>query len=101
MGPDLQKRAPVLLTLPKGHAYTVTPMTDRDQRQDSWTGMGTGWSITSTMIGGIATLGVLGYLVDRLLGIGDVFLPIGFVLGGGFGVYIIWLRYGRGEGDGS
>lgn len=64
-------------------------------------GMGTGWSITSTMIGGIATLGVLGYLLDRLLGIGHVFLPIGFVLGGGFGTYIIWLRYGRGEGDGT
>ena len=76
-------------------------MADRDQRRDSWEGMGTGWSITSTMIGGIATLGGLGYLVDRLLGIEKVFLPIGFILGGACGVFIIWLRYGRGEGDGS
>jgi F0F1-type ATP synthase assembly protein I len=76
-------------------------MTDRDQRHESWAGMGTGWSITSTMIGGIATLGVLGFLVDHLFGIGQVFLPIGFILGGGFGTYIIWLRYGRGEGDGT
>ena len=82
-------------------AYTAPPMAANDQRSDRWSGMGTGWSITSTMIGGIATLGALGFLLDRLLGIGDVFLPIGFVLGGGLGVYIIWLRYGRGEGDGS
>jgi F0F1-type ATP synthase assembly protein I len=72
-----------------------------DRRQESWVGMGTGWSITSTMIGGIATLGVLGHLVDRLFDLGHVFLPIGFVLGGGLGVYIVWMRYGRGEGDGT
>ena len=82
-------------------AYTVAPMAANEQRSDQWSGMGTGWAITSTMIGGIATLGMLGYLVDRLLGIEHVFLPIGFVLGGAAGVYIIWLRYGRGEGDGD
>jgi len=76
-------------------------MAANDQRDDRWSGMGTGWSITSTMIGGIATLGVVGYLLDLLFGIEHVFLPIGFVLGGGLGVYIIWLRYGRGEGDGT
>ena len=43
--------------------------------------------------------GCSGYLLDRLFGIEDVFLPIGFILGGAAGVYIIWLRYGRGEGD--
>ena len=51
------------------------------------------------MIGGILTLGLLGLLLDRLFGIEDVFLPIGFILGGAAGVYIVWLRYGRGEGD--
>jgi F0F1-type ATP synthase assembly protein I len=76
-------------------------MAANEQRNDRWSGMGTGWSITSTMIGGIATLGALGYLIDRLFGIGHVFLPIGFIVGGGFGVYIIWLRYGRGEGGWS
>ncbi|MEO8423131.1 MAG: AtpZ/AtpI family protein [Actinomycetota bacterium] len=74
-------------------------MAVNEQRNDRWSGMGTGWSITSTMIGAIATLGAFGYLVDRLLGIEHVFLPIGFVLGGGFGTYIIWLRYGRGDDD--
>lgn len=89
------------MTTLKGPAYTGAPMAANEQRSDRWSGMGTGWSITSTMIGGIATLGVLGYLVDLLLGIEKVFLPIGFILGGAFGVYIIWLRYGRGEGDGT
>jgi F0F1-type ATP synthase assembly protein I len=76
-------------------------MAANEQRSDRWSGMGTGWSITSTMIGGIATLGALGSLVDLLFGIKHVFLPIGFIFGGALGVYIIWLQYGRGEGDGT
>ena len=76
-------------------------MTTAPQRDDGWSGVGAGTSITSTMIGGIALCGGLGYLVDRVLGIGNVFLPIGFVLGAVAGVYIIWLRYGRGEGGGT
>ena len=63
--------------------------------------MGVAWAIISTMIAGIAVVGFLGYLVDRLLGIEHVFLPIGFVLGAAAAVYIVWLRYGRGEGDGT
>jgi len=76
-------------------------MTTAPERDDGWSGAGAGMSITSTMIGGIAVCGGLGYLVDRLLGIGHVFLPIGFVLGAVAGIYIIWLRYGRGEGGGT
>jgi F0F1-type ATP synthase assembly protein I len=76
-------------------------MTTAPQRDDGWSGAGVGASITSTMIGGIAVCGGLGFLVDRLLGIGHVFLPIGFVLGAVAGIYIIWLRYGRGEGGGT
>lgn len=89
------------MTASEPAAYTGAPMAANEERNDRWSGMGTGWSITSTMIGGIATVGGLGYLVDRLLGLEKVFLPIGFIVGGAFGVYIIWLRYGRGEGDGS
>jgi ATP synthase protein I len=76
-------------------------MAANDQRSDRWSGMGTGWSITSTMIGGIATVGALGYLLDRLFGSEHVFVAIGFILGGALGVYIIWLQYGRGDGGGS
>jgi F0F1-type ATP synthase assembly protein I len=80
-------------------AYTGAPMAAHEQQDDRWSGMGTGWAITSTMIGGILGLGLFGSLLDRLFGIEHVFLPIGFILGGAAGVYIIWLRYGRGEGD--
>jgi ATP synthase protein I len=73
-------------------------MAAHEQQDDRWSGMGTGWAITSTMIGAILTLGLVGYLLDRLFGIEHVFMPIGFILGGVAGVYIIWLRYGRGEG---
>ena len=70
-----------------------------DQRRDSaWAGMGTGWSITSTLIAGMLAWGGVGYLVDRLLGT-QVFVGIGIVLGGAGGVYIVYLRYGRGSRD--
>lgn len=76
-------------------------MTAAPPHDDGWSGMGVAWGITSTMIGGIAALGGLGYLVDRLIGTERVFLPIGFVLGAAGAVYSIWLRYGRGERGGS
>ncbi len=76
-------------------------MTSQQHHDDAWSGMGTGWAITSTMIGGIATIGFLGYLVDRLLGTEHVFVAIGFVLGAAAAVYIIWLRYGGGDGGGA
>jgi F0F1-type ATP synthase assembly protein I len=47
---------------------------------------------------GDARLGGIGYLVDRLAGLHQVFLPIGIILGGAGGVYIVYLRYGRGNG---
>lgn len=72
-------------------------MTSDDRSYDAWSGMGTGWSITSTMIGGIATIGGLGFLADRLLGTENVFTGIGFVLGAAGGSYAIWLRYGKEE----
>jgi F0F1-type ATP synthase assembly protein I len=69
-----------------------------DQRPDSdWSGMGTGWSITSTLIAGMLVCGFIGYLADRVTGLHQVFLPIGIVLGGAVGVYIVYLRYGRGN----
>ena len=82
-------------------AYTVAPMTARDHRNESWSGMATGWAITGTMVGGIAAWGGLGYLADRWLGTGHAFTTIGFVVGALGAVYIVWLRYGRGEGGGS
>lgn len=66
------------------------------RKSDAWSGMGTGWSITSTLIGGMATLGGLGYLLDRIFDTGTGLTAIGIVLGGATAIYIVYLRYGRG-----
>jgi ATP synthase protein I len=68
---------------------------------DAWSGMGAGWGITATMIAGILAWGGLGYLVDRLTGTTHVFLPIGMVIGAAGGVYLVYLRYGKGDVDGG
>lgn len=76
-------------------------MTGRPRRDDAWFGMGVGWGITATMLGGIAAWAGIGYLVDRMAGTDGVFFAIGAVLGAVGGTYIVWLRYGRGEGGRS
>ncbi len=73
-----------------------------DPKPDSaWNGMGTGWTITSYMVGGIAVWGCLGFLIDRLAGLEHVFLPIGFIVGAAASIYLVWLRYGKEQGGGS
>ena len=66
------------------------------RQNDAWSGMGIGWAITSTLVGGIATLGGLGYLIDQLLNTGTGFTALGIVLGAASAIYIVYLRYGRG-----
>ena len=67
------------------------------RKSDAWSGMGTGWSITSTLIGGMGALGGLGYLLDRIFDTGTALTAIGIVLGGAAAIYIVYLRYGRGD----
>ena len=74
----------------------MSPPMSGPRKSDAWAGMGTGWAITSHLVGGMATVGVLGYLLDRILGTGTVFTAIGFVLGAASGIYIVYLRYGKG-----
>jgi F0F1-type ATP synthase assembly protein I len=75
-------------------------MTDGRQ-DDAWSGLGIGWAIVSTLIAGMLTLGVVGWLLDKLAGTNHVLLGIGIVLGGAAGVYIVYLRYGKDDrGDG-
>jgi F0F1-type ATP synthase assembly protein I len=62
--------------------------------------MGTGWTIASTLLGGILVWGGIGYLVDRLVGTESVFTVIGFLLGAIGGIYVVYLRYGK-EGRGG
>jgi len=97
----LRKRVLPSLTRLERRRYTAEPMTEGPQRGDAWSGMGIGWSITATMIAGILVWGGFGYLVDRLVGTTNVFLALGVILGAGGGVYLVYLRYGRGEGGRS
>jgi F0F1-type ATP synthase assembly protein I len=75
----------------------------RPERNDAWSGMGTGWAISSTLLGGILVWGGIGYLVDRLIGTDRVFTAVGFLLGAVGGIYLVYLRYGREPrgGDGA
>jgi F0F1-type ATP synthase assembly protein I len=41
------------------------------------------------------TLGLVGWLIDMLVGTSHVFFGIGIVLGGAGGVYAVYLRYGK------
>jgi ATP synthase protein I len=68
-------------------------------RAEGWEGVGIAWSIISTLLASLLVLGGLGYLGDRLLDTGKVLTAIGFVLGAGFGVYIVYLQYGKGQRD--
>lgn len=68
-------------------------------RNDAWSGMGIGWTITATLLGGMAVWGGLGFLADRLAGTPSVFTAVGMVLGALGGIYIVYLRYGKGEGN--
>jgi ATP synthase protein I len=73
-------------------------------RSGAWAGMGIGWAITATMVGGIAVWGSLGYLADRLLGVTPhVLAAVGIVLGAGGAIYLVYLRYGKrvGNDDGA
>jgi F0F1-type ATP synthase assembly protein I len=67
------------------------------RKSDAWSGMGIGWAITSTLAGGMATVGGLGYLLDRFLDTGSGFTALGIVLGAASAIYIVYLRYGRGD----
>jgi F0F1-type ATP synthase assembly protein I len=69
------------------------------RQSDAWSGMGIGWAITSTLVGGIVTLGGLGYLLDRLLNTGTGFTALGIVLGAASAIYIVYLRFGKETSD--
>ena len=69
-------------------------------RDGAWAGMGIGWAVTSTLVGGIAVWGSLGYAADRLLGLNSrVLTAVGIVLGAAGAIYLVYLRYGKGEGN--
>jgi ATP synthase protein I len=69
-------------------------------RDGAWAGIGIGWAVTATLVGGILVWGSLGYLADRLLGINPrVLTAVGIVLGAAGAIYLVYLRFGKGEGN--
>jgi hypothetical protein len=71
-------------------------------RNGAWAGMGIGWAVTSTLVGGILVWGSLGYLADRLLGLNSrILTAVGIVLGAGAAIYLVYLRFGKEEGTGG
>lgn len=56
---------------------------------------GQGWSAVAYLIGGIATWGFIGWLVDRWLNLGGLATTVGLLVGAAGGVYMVVLRLGR------
>ncbi len=92
---------PPTFDAPTGPDYTEPPMPDRPRGSDAWSGMGVGWGITATLLAGMLVWGGVGLLIDRWVGTDRVFLAIGVILGAAGGIYLVYLRYGRGDSGGS
>jgi F0F1-type ATP synthase assembly protein I len=67
--------------------------------EGGWSGFGTAWAVIGTLLGGMAAWGGIGYLVDWLAGTYPLFTPIGIIVGVGGGIYLVYLRHGRLDGD--
>ena len=96
MPPDLRKRTAPAFDGLRGRRLECPPPMSGPRKDDAWSGMGIGWAITSTLVGGIVTVGGLGYLLDRIFDTGSGFTALGIVLGAACAIYIVYLRYGRG-----
>ncbi len=73
------------------------PMTSPQpaNRDGGWGGMGTGFTIVSTILAGMLVWGGAGFLIDRLLWSSRALTGLGIVLGAAGGGYIVYLRYGK------
>jgi ATP synthase protein I len=67
------------------------PRSPGPERSD---GMNQGMRVLSYLISGVLVYGLLGWLGDHYLGT-RFLLPIGILLGAGFGVYMVIRRFGR------
>jgi F0F1-type ATP synthase assembly protein I len=68
-------------------------------RDNAWRGYTAGLGISVTMLAGVAVWGVIGYLVDRLVGTPKVFTALGMMVGAVGAGYLVYLRYGRGNDE--
>jgi F0F1-type ATP synthase assembly protein I len=61
--------------------------------------MSTGLAISVYLLSGLLVWGGIGYVVDRLAGTGKLFTAIGMVVGAAASIYLVYLRYGRGNDE--
>jgi ATP synthase protein I len=102
MGSDQDKHTSGRFDSPSdGSVYFPGSMAGRPDPSGAWGGMSTGWAISSYLLSGILVWGGVGILIDRLAGTPRVFTAIGMVLGAVLGIYLVYVRYGRGDGDGG
>lgn len=86
------------MTAPAADGYTRPALGEpvrRDPYQDMWGGWSAGFSISATLLAAVAVYGLIGYLIDRLVGTPKVFTAAGMIVGAALGIYLIYLRYGK------
>jgi ATP synthase protein I len=74
-------------------------MTGSPDPKDMWGGMSTGVTISATLLSALIVWGGIGWLIDYLAGTGKVFTAIGMIVGAVAGVYLIYLKYGKEDGE--
>ena len=96
---DQRKRNALAFDGVRRSRLELAPQMDGPRKSDAWSGVGVGWSIVSHLIGAMVVVGGLGYLLDRIFDTGSGFTALGIVLGAAFGIYIVYLRYGKETSD--
>jgi hypothetical protein len=102
MAADQHKHPPVRFdSAASAPIYSPRSMARRPNPGDPdnlWGGMSTGIQITAYLLAGLLAYGGIGWLIDWLAGTGKVFTAIGMVVGAVFGIYLIYVRYGKDDG---
>lgn len=87
------------MSLPDSHGRPGD--SELDPRRDPSSGrtydalaQSTGTDVTAYLLAGPASLGLIGYGLDRWLGT-SFGVPVGIVAGLLLSLYIVWVRYGR------
>ena len=83
-------------------------MADGPNASDPWSGLSTGWAVTSYLVSGMLVFGGIGYLLDWLVASDEPFsafrdvagglTTVGVVVGAALAVYLVYLRFGRADG---
>ena len=101
MAVDLRKRHARGFDGPEDGCYAhAALMAGRGDPVNPMGGIGTGFTIAATLLSGLLVWGGVGFLADHLAGAPKpVFTAIGMVVGAVASIYLVWLRYGRGDGE--